>query len=245
MLKYRIAQLNVAMDVRYEATLRQGEAYRYDFDGEPDFEIPAVSDGEIEAIRAKNPLISPNICEYMQTGSMFYAQLLRHDGMLLHASAVAYSGDAYLFSGPCGIGKSTHARMWRKCFGPENAVIINDDKPALRLMNDQIFVYGTPWSGKSRYNLNMRVPLAGIALLYRCETNVMTRADDPQAVHFLLNQTIRPPRRSSVETLLFLLDRVFESTPVYRFGLRADTEAAQLAYETMRPNKENRQEEAP
>ena len=245
MLKYRIAELNVAMEARYEGTLRQGEAYRYDFDGEPDFEIPAVPDSEIEALRAENPLLTPNICEYMQTGSIFYAQLLRHDGMLLHASAVAYDGDAYLFSGPCGIGKSTHARMWRKRFGPENAVIINDDKPALRLVNDRFFVYGTPWSGKSRYNLNIRVPLAGIALLRRSETNVMTRADDPDAVHFLLNQTIRPPARSSVETLLFLLDRIFESTPVYRFGLLADLSAAQLAYETMRPNKENRQEDSP
>lgn len=243
MLKYRIAELNVLMEARYEATLLQGEKYRHDFDGEPDFEIPAVPDDEIDALHNQNPLLSPSLCEYMLTGSIFYRHLLRHDGMMIHASAVAYRENAYLFSGPCGIGKSTHARMWQKCFGRENAVIINDDKPALRLKDDRFFVYGTPWSGKSRYNRNIRIPLAGVAELERGERNEIVRVDGPEAIHFLLAQTVRPPQKAPIETLLFLLDRLFETSRVFRFALRADVEAARLAYETMRPKSGDENEE--
>ena len=44
---------------------------------------------------------------YLNSGFLFYLQLLRYNGMMLHASAVVVDGYAYLFSGPCGIGKSS------------------------------------------------------------------------------------------------------------------------------------------
>ena len=51
---------------------------------------------------------------YMESGVQFYYRLLRFGGMMLHASAVELDGRAYLFSGPCGMGKSTHRlRRWQ------------------------------------------------------------------------------------------------------------------------------------
>ena len=63
---------------------------------------------------------------YMESGELFYINLLHFGGMMLHSSAVEYQGKAYLFSGPCGVGKSTHTRLWQQVFGPEVRVF-NDD----------------------------------------------------------------------------------------------------------------------
>ena len=95
--------------------------------------------------------LTENDVAYMESGFQFYRNLLFHDGLMLHASAVAYEGYAYLFSGPCGMGKSTHARLWQQVFG-EKAVIFNDDKPALRCVDGKWFAYGTPWCGKDGIN---------------------------------------------------------------------------------------------
>ena len=38
-------------------------------------------------------------------------QLLERDTVLLHGSTVAVDGQAYLFTAPCGTGKSTHTRL--------------------------------------------------------------------------------------------------------------------------------------
>ena len=84
---------------------------------------------------------------------------------MLHASAVVVDGDAYLFSAPCGTGKSTHASLWLKYLKHKNPYILNDDKPAIRIVNDNIYVYGTPFSGKTDKNKNEKANLKGIAFL--------------------------------------------------------------------------------
>lgn len=47
----------------------------------------------------------------------FAISALKSDVLLLHGSAVAVDGGAYLFTAPCGTGKSTHTRLWRDAFG--------------------------------------------------------------------------------------------------------------------------------
>lgn len=50
-----------------------------------------------------------------------------YNGLMLHASAAALGGRAYLFPGPCGRGKSTHTHLWQQTFG-EAVQVFNDDK---------------------------------------------------------------------------------------------------------------------
>ena len=80
---------------------------------------------------------------YMETGHQFGLELVRHNGVRLHSSAVAWNGRAYLFSAPCGTGKSTHRQMWQQLYGEDAAIAFNDDKPALRLLEDgKWYAYG-------------------------------------------------------------------------------------------------------
>ena len=93
-------------------------------------------------------------------------KLLSRDVLLVHGSTVAVDGEGYLFTAGCGTGKSTHTRLWREVFG-DRAVMVNDDKPFLRIGEEGIFACGAPWSGKHGLDTNITVPLRGICILER------------------------------------------------------------------------------
>lgn len=182
--------------------------------------------------------LSDDLVAYMESGFIFNGNLLRHSGMMLHASAVVYKGKAYLFSGPCGMGKSTHTRMWKKAFGVD-AQVINDDKPALRCLNGTWYAYGTPWCGKDGINQNKKAPLAGICFLKQAPHNRIRRLNQFEAIQKIMPQTIY--RFWKAEVLDLMLERINELVgriPVYELENRPEPEAAWLSYETMRRGAE-------
>lgn len=175
---------------------------------------------------------------YMESGLQFYRQLLRFNGFYIHSSAVAYEGRAYLFSGPSGMGKSTHTRLWQSTFG-EEAKIFNDDKPVLRRIDGRWYAYGTPWCGKNHININMKVPLGGICFLKQAEENRIRRLGSMEALQRLLSQTLR--KRLNTEEaarLLSHVDKLIQEIPIFELENRPEPAAALLSYETMRRSAE-------
>lgn len=171
---------------------------------------------------------------YMESGIRFYRDLLGYGGMMLHASAVAFEGRAYLFSGPCGMGKSTHARLWQQIFG-KDAVVFNDDKPAVRCVDGCWYAYGTPWCGKDGINVNRKVPLAGICFLRRGTENHIRRVHSLEAVPNVLSQTLRKFKAEShLNLMLSHTDRLIRDIPIFEFRNLPVPDAARLSYETMR-----------
>lgn len=171
---------------------------------------------------------------YMESGSFFYRDILRFNGMMLHSSAVALENRAYLFSGPCGMGKSTHTRLWQSTFG-EKAQVFNDDKPALRRLDDRWYAYGTPWCGKDGININMKVPLGGICFLKQAPENKIWRLSSLEALSLFLPQTLRRFKDSENTALLMQhLDKLIREIPIFELENRPEPEAALLSYETMR-----------
>lgn len=182
----------------------------------------------------KYPNFDENGVAYMESGWQFLRQLIHFDGFYLHSSAVELDGKAYLFSGPCGMGKSTHTRLWQQLHG-DVAQVFNDDKPALRRLDGQWFAYGTPWCGKDGINQNKKVPLAGICFLRRGQENTIRRLDELEATARILSQTMR--RFKDVERLDLLLshvDKLVKEIPVYELYNKPELDAARLSYETMR-----------
>lgn len=124
---YKITGLTVEME-SFGRTVTQAEPYLCEPVEQPDIRICS----DWQRLKKIAGHLSDEDCEYLSSGGSFYNQLLKFDGMLLHSSAVVMDGYAYLFSAPCGTGKSTHTALWRKVFGEDRARILNDDKPALR-----------------------------------------------------------------------------------------------------------------
>lgn len=182
--------------------------------------------------------LGPEGIAYMESAFQFYRELLKHDGFYLHSSAVELEGRAYLFSGPSGMGKSTHTRLWQQLFG-EAAQVFNDDKPALRCLEGRWFAYGTPWCGKDGINQNKRVPLGGICFLKQAGENRIRRLSPQEALAKLMGQTIhRITRLENLDLLLSHLEKLVQMIPVYELENRPEPEAARLSYETMRRGAE-------
>lgn len=175
---------------------------------------------------------------YLESGFQFYRKLLEFNGMMLHSSAVAVDGKAYLFSGPCTVGKSTHTRLWKQLYG-EKAVIINDDKPALRRLDDGWFAYGTPWCGKDGINENMKASLVGICFLKQGTENSIRRLNKVEALRMVLSQTGHKFKNlEKLDLKLKLVEQLINEIPIYELTNRPEPEAALLSYETMRKGAE-------
>ena len=195
--------------------------------------IVRVDDDFLLERQKKYPHLSLAECEYIYTAEFFYRELLLYDGFLLHASAVALENKAYLFSAPSGTGKSTHTHLWLDYFR-EKAVIINDDKPAIRLINGIFYACGTPWSGKTDENENIQIPLKAIAYIKQSKENYINKAESEKAIKYILEQTIRPTGHSSMDKLLTLLDKLLKEIPVYELFCNISEEAVLTAYNKMK-----------
>lgn len=99
-----------------------------------------------------------------------YSQaVVYHRAVSIHASVVMLDGKGFLFMGKSGTGKSTHSALWMKTF--VGCELLNDDNPTIRLTEEGVMVYGTPWSGKTPCYKNMSCPLAGMVRLRQAKEN--------------------------------------------------------------------------
>ncbi|MBQ6718942.1 MAG: hypothetical protein IJN20_01145 [Oscillospiraceae bacterium] len=228
---YKIADLTVSMDT-FGRTAKQAEPYLLQQHNSADIKIKS----NWKQWKNTHPYLSDEDCEYLMTGSSFYAQLLDYNGLMLHSSAVVVDGKAYLFSANCGTGKSTHTKLWLKQFG-EKAYILNDDKPALRLVNGTWYAYGTPWSGKYDISVNIGVPIAGIAMLERSEKNEITPWGGREAIFRIYCQTNRSKDEKLGIKILEQLDKLMVDVPIWKLRCNMEPEAAIVAYEAMSGEK--------
>ena len=227
---YRIAGLTISMD-SFGRTAEQAENYRCDSEDQ----IDIVIESPWENNKHLHPNLSNDDGEYLATGSVFYKNLLRHNGLMLHSSAVVVNGRAYLFTADSGVGKSTHTKLWLELFG-ERAYILNDDKPALRYLNGTWFAFGTPWSGKHDISANTCAPIAGIAILVRSETNEISRFSGLDVIQRILRQVNRPRDAESRELLLELINQLILDIPIWKLKCNMSLDAAITAYEAMSHN---------
>lgn len=199
----------------------------------PDIVID-VDEERIHTAMAEHPELNQDDWAYMLTGSDFYTQLLKFDGILLHSSCVVVDGYAYAFSADSGTGKSTHTNLWLKHFG-DRAYILNDDKPAIRIMDGQVYACGTPWSGKYDYSKPEIVPLAGICFLSRGQENSIKTADVKKAVFNIFAQTVRRLGPNAMNRLFDVLETIFAKVPLFELECNISEEAVLTSYNAMKP----------
>ena len=156
-----------------------------------------------------------------------------YDTFVFHGSVIAVDGEGYLFTAKSGTGKSTHTRLWREYFG-ERAVMVNDDKPMLKVTDNGVIAYGTPYNGKHRLGANIYVPLKAICILTRGEENNIVRIDKSEAYAMLVQQVYRPQDPMQLMKTLDIVDRMAEGVKLYKLACNLDISAAQVAYEGMK-----------
>ena len=238
---YRLAEKNIQVVSLFEAVHRYCRDYRCD--APPDFaveirpeDIAFERERSAREDRTEGRAEKPYADEYLELLAVYRKIAERmpdYDTILFHGSCVAVDGAAYLFAAKSGTGKSTHARLWRELLG-ERAVMVNDDKPLIRITEEGPLVCGTPWNGKHRLGANLAVPLRALCVLERAEENRIVPLTPEEARMPLLQQTYRPMDPAALGKTLELLDRLAGSVKLYRLGCNMDPEAARLSYETMK-----------
>lgn len=243
--KYILADMCVAIRSLYEEVQRMCADYRAPQDREPDF-LVQTSEQEIEAERAQSEEtrieegLPPYEFEapYLETLAVYRkiaTEAVSRGRLLMHGSVIAVDGRAYMFTARSGTGKSTHVRLWRQLFG-ERAVMINDDKPLLKVTEQETRIYGTPWDGKHRLSTNTSAPLQAICILTRAAENTIREIKPAEAVNMLIMQTFRPEDSTLLLSTFDLLDRMARNVRFYLLGCNMDPEAAVVSSQAMMPH---------
>ena len=148
--------------------------------------------------------------------------------VLFHAAVVSHEGKGYMFLGPSGTGKSTHARLWLKYI--DGTALVNDDNPVVRLASDgSPVVYGSPWSGKTPCYRNVNYPLGGIVLLSQAPYNKIHRLSGIHAYASLVASISGKRWDSRVADGLHATENALATNvPVWHLECLPDEEAAQL-----------------
>lgn len=240
-IRFTVEIAGVAAEIccRYPETKAYMEDFLSDRDpcftvqpSEEDFETIQRWTAELVAKGYEEYRYSPVMQENILVHSQLSRELVNHDVLLVHGSAISMDGEVYLFTAPSGTGKSTHTRLWRETFG-ERTMMINDDKPMLKISPDGIEVYGTPWRGKHRLGCNDHRPLKAIIDLTRDTENHIERISASEAFPIIKKQTIAFHDVRLMTKILSLEKTLMESIPFYRLGCNMEREAAMVAWEGM------------
>lgn len=113
----------------------------------------------------------------------------QHGMAVVHSASVLYRGKAWLFSGPSGTGKSTHAALWNRVC---NAPTLNGDLNLLALDNGLPVVCGLPWCGTSGICSRETYPLGGIILLRQAPADRIEALSPDQKLLLVQQRLITP-----------------------------------------------------
>ena len=158
---------------------------------------------------------------------LFAFTALKYRALEMHASVTVKDDRGYLFLGKSGTGKSTHSRLWMEAF--EDAWLLNDDNPVVRLEDDGVWVYGSPWSGKTPCYKNARARVGAFVRLHQAAQNSIEKARPSKAYIDVYSSCSGLKFIEEVRDELYgVIARVVESVPVFELDCLPNTEAAQV-----------------
>ncbi|MBE5862429.1 MAG: hypothetical protein E7295_06220 [Lachnospiraceae bacterium] len=234
-MKIQLAEKIFEIHNRYPYVERQCKNYLVADDIPADLVIQATEeDIHYEREKSEEPKdqFSDAYLESLAVYRKIAEYLPFHQTILFHGSAIAVDGKAYLFTAKSGTGKSTHTRLWREMLG-DRAIMVNDDKPLIRITEEAATIFGTPWNGKHQLDTNIAMPLSAICILERAPKNEMVPISFSEALSMLIQQAYRPHDIAGMQKNLSLLALLKNSVRFYRLGCNMEPEAAEVAYRTL------------
>ncbi len=235
MPKYLMANVLFDAEIKYPYTLELFKDYIYNGNSEANV-VFKVSQEDIEREKQISlsyeelPEYPDPYLESLALFRKFNTYLLENGlGTVFHSSAVELDGNAYLFIGKSGAGKSTHARLWTEFFKGK-ANIINDDKPVIVKSNANYLVCGTPFKGKHHVGENKNAKIKAICEIVQSKVNKIELLSGSEAIAVVLNQTIRSERKDSAKKLLGFLIGLLGNIKVYRLYCDTSYDAVKVCY---------------
>lgn len=148
--------------------------------------------------------------------------------LLTHSAAVLYNGEAILFCGVSGAGKSTQAASWIKYY---DAKPINYDHPCIIWSNNTPIACGTPWGGKEGFCMPVSAPIKAIVIVHRSEVCQLHELQKGEAFARLMLINSLPHLRSEMdEKLIMTVERLVQSVPIYFQECTLEKETLEALY---------------
>ncbi|MFA7361285.1 MAG: hypothetical protein WC139_09640 [Candidatus Kapaibacterium sp.] len=154
------------------------------------------------------------------------AGIQRKKGMLFHSSGIDDNGKGIVIVGHSGEGKSTQSRYWN---GLQGALIMNEDRVAVRETDEEYISYGTPWGGTANIARNHKVPLTAIILIEKSQTNKIEKLSPSDALPLLMVRSFFPYwDEELVKLAVSNLNSLVSKVPVYRLHCYPGPEVVEL-----------------
>lgn len=176
------------------------------------------------------PIVGEAYCESLAVLRKIADSMPRYDTLLMHGAVVAKDGQAYMFAADSGVGKTTRAKLWLETY--PDSIVVNGDKPLIRITDSEVLACGTPWCGKEGWNTNTMVPLRAIFLVERSEDgeNRIEEMTLAQAFPLLLRQVHRSSDSVMAMKTIHLLKEFGGKVRIYKFHSCPTVEAVKRAY---------------
>lgn len=152
-----------------------------------------------------------------------------HSTLMMHSSVVKLGEWAYMFLGKSGTGKSTHSSLWLKYI--DGTHLLNDDNPVLRIKDDVVMVYGSPWSGKTPCYRHEEAKVGALVMLEQKPYNKIKKDDVIGALSALLcSCSIMIWDKPSYAAIMQTLSAVIAKVGVHHMECLPDEDAARVCY---------------
>lgn len=141
-----------------------------------------------ENIKAKkiNTYYYVSLSEFSFLLTQIIQKLLERTGFMLHASAAIYRNQAYLFTGPSGIGKSTIAKLLKRRF-----TLFADDTVIIKKDQKSYICYQTPIIEKETYKKTLvGYPIRGIFFLKQAKNQRLYKVEKKEKLFGFLSRQI-------------------------------------------------------
>lgn len=155
-----------------------------------------------------------------------YSLHIVHDrwGLLIHSSCIAEKGNAHMFAGHSGAGKSTAAALSL----PRE--IIADEAAVIRIRPDGVSVFHSPFRSELQsMGAQEPFPLAGIHLLHQAKQHRRTRLTKAEGMLRLLDKVFYwNPSIDESRTIIHMLKEAVDLVPLYDLHFCKDPEFWEL-----------------
>ncbi|MCQ2120068.1 MAG: hypothetical protein MJY84_09120 [Bacteroidales bacterium] len=201
----------------------------------PDDSVVAVLAISPDSTRARffplmtggKPVSASSIFYYLNMSLMlvYTYRAALSDRLMIHSSVVCHDGKANMFLGKSGTGKSTHSHLWLEHVpGTE---LLNDDNPVLGFRDGDLYVCGTPWSGKTPCYRNTAVKVRAIVSLRQAPENRVEPLKGLDAYSALISSVSSVRwNRPVMDHITSTLSKIAMSVPCYRMDCLPDADAA-------------------